>query len=108
METVVEDVSRGIQQLEYLSNVKLVKCCGELTRGVVEGLIDHKCISKFELEGETVYYPRHSRSAQHIHKSCLDCKHTHTFSPQACLTSYLVRQPPSLEGFVWPNLMFVV
>ena len=38
METVVGDISGAIQQLKNLSNVRLKKCCDELTRGVVEGL----------------------------------------------------------------------
>ena len=54
METVVGGISRGIQQHKNLSDVTLVQCCGELTRGVVEGLTDHKCISKLIVRGETV------------------------------------------------------
>ena len=50
-ETVVGDISRGIQQHKNLSDVTLVRCCGELTRGVTEGLTDHKYISKLEVEG---------------------------------------------------------
>ena len=38
MKTVVGDISGAIQQLKNLSNVRLNKCCDELTRGVVEGL----------------------------------------------------------------------
>ena len=37
-ETVVGDISRCIQQLKNLSEVRLEDCCDELTRGVVEGL----------------------------------------------------------------------
>ena len=54
VETVVGDISGGIQQHKNLSDVTLVGCCDELTRGVVEGLTDHKCISKLILRGETV------------------------------------------------------
>ena len=54
METVVGNISRGIQQHKNLSDVTLVRCCDELTRGVVEGLTDHKCISKLILKGEIV------------------------------------------------------
>ena len=53
METVVGDISSGIQQLKNLSEVILMGCCGELTRGVVEGLTEHKCISKLFVGGET-------------------------------------------------------
>ena len=53
METVVGDISRGIQQHKNLSDLTLVQCCGELTRGVVEGVTDHTCISKLKVEGET-------------------------------------------------------
>ena len=52
VEIVVGDISRGIQQHKNLSDVTLVDCCGEITKGVVEGLTDHMHISK--LEGETV------------------------------------------------------
>ena len=52
METVVGDISRGIQQLKNLSDVTLAGCCVELTRGVVEGLTDHKFIYKVEVKGE--------------------------------------------------------
>ena len=38
MDTVVDDISRGIEQLKNLGNVKLEDCCDELTRGVVVGL----------------------------------------------------------------------
>ena len=38
METVVGDISGAIQQHKNLSDVRLVDCCDELTRGVVEGL----------------------------------------------------------------------
>ena len=38
METVVGDISGAIQQLENLSYVRLVDCCDELTRGVVDGV----------------------------------------------------------------------
>ena len=38
VETVVGDISGGIQQLNNISDVRLKKCCDELTRGVVEGL----------------------------------------------------------------------
>ena len=54
METVVGNISRGIQQHKNLSDVVLLECCGELTRGVVEGLTDHKCFSKLILKGKIV------------------------------------------------------
>ena len=38
MDTVVGDISGGIQQHKNLSDVTLKDCCDELTRGVVEGL----------------------------------------------------------------------
>ena len=38
METVVGDISGAIQQHKNLLDVKLVECCDELARGVVEGL----------------------------------------------------------------------
>ena len=38
VETVVGEISGGIEQLENLSDVRLRRCCDELTRGVVEGL----------------------------------------------------------------------
>ena len=38
METVVGDISGAIQQHKKLSNVRLVECCDELTRGVVDGV----------------------------------------------------------------------
>ena len=38
VETVVGDISGAIQQLKNLSDVTLLRCCDELTRGVVEGL----------------------------------------------------------------------
>ena len=38
VETVVGDISGGIQQLKNLSDVTLGECCDELTKGVVEGL----------------------------------------------------------------------
>ena len=38
VESVVGDISRGVEQLKNLSNVILERCCDELTRGVVEGL----------------------------------------------------------------------
>ena len=54
METVVGDISGGIQRHKNLSDVTLVDCCGEITRGVVEGLTDHKHIFKFKIKGESV------------------------------------------------------
>ena len=54
METVGGDICRGIRQQKNLSNVMLFQCCDELTRGVVEGLTDHKCISNLMVGGETV------------------------------------------------------
>ena len=54
-ETVIGDISRCIKQLENLSDVRLEDCCDELTRGVVEGLTDHECISELAVaRGETV------------------------------------------------------
>ena len=38
VETVVGDISGAIQQLKNLSDVTLMECCDELTRGVLEGL----------------------------------------------------------------------
>ena len=38
VETVVGDISGAIQLLQNLSDVRLKRCCDELTRGVVEGL----------------------------------------------------------------------
>ena len=40
METVVGDISRAIQQLKNLSDVRLEYCSDELTRGVVEGVFE--------------------------------------------------------------------
>ena len=48
METVVGDISGAIQQLKNLSNVRLMGCCDELTRGVVGGVVVSQCIQKFE------------------------------------------------------------
>ena len=49
METVVGDISGGIQQLENLSHVGLKDCCDELTRGVVDGVVVNQCIQEFTL-----------------------------------------------------------
>ena len=38
METVVGDISSGIQQFKNLSEVTLKDCSDELTRGVLKGL----------------------------------------------------------------------
>ena len=38
MDTVVGDISGAIQQLKNLSDVRLKRCCDELTRGVVDGV----------------------------------------------------------------------
>ena len=56
-ETVVGDIRRGIEQFKNLSNVRLEECCNELTRGVVEGLKDPKCLSKLTIAGDcsTIY-----------------------------------------------------
>ena len=40
METVVGDISGAIQQLKNLSDVRLKRCCDELTRGVVDGVFE--------------------------------------------------------------------
>ena len=40
METVVGDISGAIQQLKNLSDVRLGLCSDELTRGVVEGVLE--------------------------------------------------------------------
>ena len=45
-ETVVEDISRGIQQFKNLSEVTLKDCSDELTRGVVDGVVASQCIQK--------------------------------------------------------------
>ena len=50
METVVEDISRAIQQLKNLSDVRLGDCCDELIRGVVGGVVVSQCIQKFGFE----------------------------------------------------------
>ena len=47
METVVGDISGAIQQLKSLSDVTLSRCCDELTRGVVGGVMVSQCIQKF-------------------------------------------------------------
>ena len=47
METVVGDISGAIQQLKNLSDVTVVDCCDELTRGVVGGVVVSHCIQKF-------------------------------------------------------------
>ena len=47
METVVGDISGAIQQLKNLSDVRLDECSDELTRGVVDGVVDSQCIQKF-------------------------------------------------------------
>ena len=47
METVVGDISGAIQQLKNLSDVILVKCCDELTRGVVDGVMVSQCVKTF-------------------------------------------------------------
>ena len=38
MDTVVGDIRGAIQQLKNLSDVTLVYCCDELTRGVVDAV----------------------------------------------------------------------
>ena len=38
VETAVGDISGAIQQLKNLSDVTLMECSDEITRGVVEGL----------------------------------------------------------------------
>ena len=90
METVVGDISGAIQQLKNLSYVAVDDCCDELTRGVVEGLTDHKCISKFQLRSEIVppskMFHNYTTHSQIMSRLC-----TNTFSSQTCLTSYLVR-----------------
>ena len=54
-ETVIGDISRGFKQLGNLLYVRLKDCCDELTRGVVEGLTNHECISELAVaRGETV------------------------------------------------------
>ena len=40
METVVGDISGAIQQLKNRSDVTLLRCCDELTRGVVDGVLE--------------------------------------------------------------------
>ena len=50
METVVGDISRGIEQHKNLSDVILERCCGELTRGVVDGIVVNQCIQTFALQ----------------------------------------------------------
>ena len=50
VETVVDDISRGIQQHKNISDVTLQRCCGELTRGVVDGIVVNQCIQKFTLD----------------------------------------------------------
>ena len=47
MEPVVGDISGAIQQLKNLSDVTLEGCSDELTRGVVDGVVDSQCIQKF-------------------------------------------------------------
>ena len=47
METVVGDISGAIQQLKNLSNVTLVECSDELTRGVVDGVMVSQCVETF-------------------------------------------------------------
>ena len=47
VETVVGDISVGIQQLKNLSVVRLMDCCDELTRGVVGGVVVSKFIQEF-------------------------------------------------------------
>ena len=47
METVVGDISGAIQQLKNLSDVTLMRCCDELTRGVVGGVVVSQCVQKF-------------------------------------------------------------
>ena len=47
MESVVGDISGAIQQLKNLSDVRLVECSDELTRGVVGGVVVSQCIQKF-------------------------------------------------------------
>ena len=46
VETVIGDISRGIQQLTNLSGVTLRDCSDELTRGVVDGIVASQCIQK--------------------------------------------------------------
>ena len=106
METV-GDISGAIQQLKNLSDVTLETCCDELTRGVVEGLTDHKCISKLIVKGETVPPSKTFHNCTR-HSQIMSRLYTNAFSSQTCLTSYLVRPPPSLEVLIWPHLMFVV
>ena len=50
VETVVGDISRGIQQHKNLSDVTLQRCCVELTRGVVDGIVVNQCIQTFTLD----------------------------------------------------------
>ena len=86
MKTVVGNISRGIQQHKNLSNVTLVDSCDELTRGVIEGLTDHKCISKFDLEGEIVPPTKTFHNCT-THPQIMSRLYTHAFSSQTCLTS---------------------
>ena len=56
VETVVGDISRGMQQPKNLSDVTLVKCCDELTRGVVEDIVVNQCIQKFTLDTRCIRF----------------------------------------------------
>ena len=56
METVVGDISGAIQQLKNLSDVRLKRCCDELTRGVVDGVSESD--GSPSLRVETRYHGR--------------------------------------------------
>ena len=53
VDTVVGDISGAIHQLKNLSDVRLMWCCDELTRGVVGLVVVSQCIQKFSFESNS-------------------------------------------------------
>ena len=68
VETVVGDISGAIQQLKNLSDVNLMWCGDELTRGMVGGVMVSRCIQKFSLES---YFSKGTVLVKILYTYCL-------------------------------------
>ena len=85
METVVGDISEAIQQLKNLSDVRLDDCCGELSRGVVGGVVVSQCIQKFSFG---TYFSESTVLVNVLYMYCVCSVAT------ACTVSVMICTPP--------------